>query len=53
MLFPYTSQPFSLIHKSEKIFESRLCSQFIPLWERLAWTYLNQPLGAGIGNVED
>jgi hypothetical protein len=53
MHFPYTAQPFSLFHKSEKIFESGVCSQFIPLWWRAAWTYLNQPLGAGAGNAEE
>jgi len=47
-LFPYTAQPFSGFHKNEKIFESGLCSQFIPLWERVAWTYLNQPLGRAL-----
>jgi hypothetical protein len=47
-LFPYTSQCLSPIHKSEKIFESGLCSQFGLLFGAAPWAYLNQMTGQAL-----
>jgi hypothetical protein len=39
--FPYTSQYFSIRHKSEKISNQAPCSVFVPLLGRARWAYRN------------
>jgi hypothetical protein len=41
------------VTKAKNFSNQEVCSQFIPLWARAAWTYLNQRMGAGVGYAED